>query len=134
LRTALSGDDDLYLRRSESSLVRKSIYLEESAMKLKLNDKIRKRMKSERICALLMLILGVLLCSVGPVHAADLTVNVDASSYIRAIPETMYGTNTQCWDGLQNGSNDNFNNLMAASGRRYVRWPGGVCRCQAVGI
>jgi hypothetical protein len=41
-------------------------------MKLKLNDKIRKKMKSERICELLMLILGALLCSVGPVQAADL--------------------------------------------------------------
>lgn len=71
------------------------------------------------------IIVFAFLCSVLPIYAADLTVSVDASSYIRAIPETMYGTNTQCWDGLQNGGNDNFNNLMAASGRRYVRWPGG---------
>jgi hypothetical protein len=71
------------------------------------------------------IIVFAFLCSALPVYASDLTVSVNASSYIRAIPETMYGTNTQCWDGLQNGGNDNFNNLMAASGRRYVRWPGG---------
>jgi hypothetical protein len=59
------------------------------------------------------------------VKAADLTVSVDASSYIRAIPETMYGTNMQCWDGAQNGGNDNVNTLIAAAGNRYVRWPGG---------
>jgi hypothetical protein len=60
-----------------------------------------------------------------PVYAADLTVSVDASSYIRAIPETMYGSNMQCWDGAQNGGNDNVNTLIAALGSRYVRWPGG---------
>ncbi|MGA2679242.1 MAG: hypothetical protein ABSF37_08075, partial [Sedimentisphaerales bacterium] len=49
----------------------------------------------------------ILLCSMASVKAADLTVSVDASSYIRAIPETMYGTNMQCWDGAQNGGNDN---------------------------
>jgi hypothetical protein len=59
------------------------------------------------------------------VYAADLTVSVDASSYIRAIPETMYGTNMQCWDKAQNGGNDNVNTLIAAFGSRYVRWPGG---------
>jgi len=67
----------------------------------------------------------ILICSTSLVKAADLTVSVDASSYIRAIPETMYGTNTMTWDGKQNGGNDNFDNLMAASGRRYFRWPGG---------
>jgi len=67
----------------------------------------------------------ILLCSMASVKAADLTVSVDASSYIRAIPETMYGTNMQCWDGAQNGGNDNVNTLIAAAGNRYVRWPGG---------
>jgi hypothetical protein len=71
------------------------------------------------------IIVFTFLCLALPVYAADLTVGVDASSYIRAIPETMYGTNTQCWDGKQNGGNDNYNNLMAASGSRYIRWPGG---------
>jgi hypothetical protein len=71
------------------------------------------------------IIVFAFLCSALPIYAADLTVSVNASSYIRAIPETMYGTNSQIWDGLQNGGNDNFNNLMAASGRRYVRWLGG---------
>jgi len=59
------------------------------------------------------------------VKAADLTVSVNASSYIRAIPETMYGTNMQTWDGAQNGSNANVNALIAAAGNRHVRWPGG---------
>jgi hypothetical protein len=71
------------------------------------------------------IIVFAFLCSALPVYAADLTVSVDASSYIRAIPETMYGTNTMTWDGKQNGGNDNYNNLMAASGRKYFRWPGG---------
>jgi len=67
----------------------------------------------------------ILLCSVSLVKAADLTVSVDASSYIRSIPETMYGSNMQCWDKGQNGGNDIINNLIAAFGSRYVRWPGG---------
>jgi hypothetical protein len=67
----------------------------------------------------------MLLCSITPVNAADLTVTVNAASYIRAIPDTMYGTNLMAWDGYQSGSNTNFNNLMLASGRKYMRWPGG---------
>ena len=70
------------------------------------------------------IIVVAFLCSALPIYAADV-VSVNASSYIRSIPETMYGTNTHCWDGKQNGGNDNFNSLMAASGRRYIRWPGG---------
>jgi len=66
-----------------------------------------------------------ILCSAPPLYAADMTVTVNAASYIRAIPETMYGTNMQCWDGAQNGSNANVNALIAAAGNRYVRWPGG---------
>ena len=65
------------------------------------------------------------LCSALPAYAADLTVNVDASSYIRAIPETMYGTNMQCWDKGQNGGNDNINAILSGYNSRYVRWPGG---------
>jgi hypothetical protein len=59
------------------------------------------------------------------VYASDLTVSVNASSYIRAIPETLYGTNTMAWDGMQSGGDDNYNSLMAASDRKYFRWPGG---------
>ena len=72
-------------------------------------------MNSKSISSLSVFLLGILLCSTSPIKAADVTVNVNASSYIRSIPETMYGTNTQCWDGAQNGGNENFNNLMAAS-------------------
>jgi hypothetical protein len=82
-------------------------------------------MNSKSISSLSVFLLGIFLCSISAVNAADVTVSVNASSYIRAIPETMYGTNMHCWDGAQNGGNENFNNLMAASGRRYVRWPGG---------
>ncbi len=71
------------------------------------------------------IIVFAFLCSALSGYAADLTVSVDASSYIRPIPETMYGMNMRCWDGKQNGGNYNYNNLMVASGRRYVRWPGG---------
>ncbi len=79
--------------------------------------------KSKRILVETV-ILGVILFS-ATLYAIDITVTVNASSYIRAIPETMYGTNMQCWDGAQNGSNENVNTLIAASGSRYVRWPGG---------
>jgi alpha-L-arabinofuranosidase len=79
-------------------------------------------MKSKmRFAAIIVL---AFLCSALPVYAAD-TVSVNASSYIRAIPETMYGTNMQTWDGAQNGSNANVNALIAAAGNRHVRWPGG---------
>jgi hypothetical protein len=70
------------------------------------------------------IIIFAFLCSALPVYAAD-TVSVDASSYIRAIPETMYGTNMQTWDGAQNGGNENVNALIAVAGNRHVRWPGG---------
>jgi hypothetical protein len=60
-----------------------------------------------------------------PLYAADVTISVNAASYIRSIPETMYGTNMQCWDGAQNGSNENVNALIAVAGNRHVRWPGG---------
>lgn len=55
-----------------------------------------------------VVIFGAILCS-APLNAADSPVYIDASSYIRAIPETMYGTNTHAWDGKQNGGNDNYN-------------------------
>jgi hypothetical protein len=71
------------------------------------------------------IIVFAFLCSSLTVYAADLTVSVNTSSYIRSIPETMYGTNMQCWDKAQNGGNDNINTLIAAFGSRYVRWPGG---------
>ncbi len=71
------------------------------------------------------IIVFAFLCSALPVYAADLTVSVDASSYIRAIPETMYGTNMQCWDKSQNGGNDNVNAILEGYNSRYVRWPGG---------
>ncbi len=74
---------------------------------------------------LLIVISFSLLSSVLHVNAADLTVTVNASTYIRPIPETMYGTNMQCWDSKQNGSNENVNALIETSGNRYVRWPGG---------
>ncbi len=65
-----------------------------------------------------------LLSAIG--YALDVTVAVDASSYIRAIPETMYGMNLMAWDGAQGGGSAAFNNLMMASGRNYNRrWPGG---------
>ncbi len=52
-------------------------------------------------------------------------ITVDAASPIRTIPMTMYGTNLTAWDGSQDGTNTTFNNLMIASGRKYLRMPGG---------
>ncbi len=59
------------------------------------------------------------------VQAANVTVNVDASSYIRTIPMTLYGGNLASWDGSMAGGNSTFNNLMKASGNKYFRIPGG---------
>ena len=53
------------------------------------------------------------------------TVNVDASSYIRTIPMTLYGANLASWDGSMGGGNTTFNNLVKASGCKYFRIPGG---------
>lgn len=57
--------------------------------------------------------------------AADVSIQVDAASPIRTIPETLYGGNLTAWDGAQNGTNSTFNNLLKASGRKYLRCPGG---------
>ncbi|MBN2513232.1 MAG: hypothetical protein JXB18_09870 [Sedimentisphaerales bacterium] len=57
--------------------------------------------------------------------AADLTITVDSALPIRTIPMTLYGGNLTAWDGAQNGSNATFNNLLKASGRKYMRWCGG---------
>jgi hypothetical protein len=59
------------------------------------------------------------------VWGADVSICIDADSAIRRIPETLYGANLMAWDGRQDGSNANFNNLMIASGRKSMRWPGG---------
>ncbi|MCE5184518.1 MAG: hypothetical protein LLF76_00130 [Planctomycetaceae bacterium] len=63
--------------------------------------------------------------NVSTIFAADVTITVDAASPIRTIPMTMYGGNLTAWDGAQSGSNSTFNNLLKASGRKYLRWPGG---------
>jgi hypothetical protein len=60
-----------------------------------------------------------------PVFAADVDITVGGASPIRSIPMTMYGGNLTAWDGAQSGSNSTFNNLLIASGRKYLRWPGG---------
>ena len=52
-------------------------------------------------------------------------ITVDVASPIRTIPMTMYGTNLTAWDGAQDGTNTTFNNLMKATGRKYLRMPGG---------
>jgi hypothetical protein len=57
--------------------------------------------------------------------AADLTIDINSTQVTRTIPDTLYGTNLTAWDGVQNGSNSSFNNLMIASGQKYMRWPGG---------
>lgn len=76
-------------------------------------------MRIHAVCVTLCIILSA------PVFPADVTINVDASSFIRTIPMTMYGGNLTAWDGAQSGGNSTFNNLMIASGRKYLRWPGG---------
>jgi hypothetical protein len=57
--------------------------------------------------------------------AESVTIQVNAGSPIRTIPMTLYGANLQSWDGAQAGTNSTFNNLMKASGRKYLRIPGG---------
>ncbi|UCF38237.1 MAG: hypothetical protein JSU96_05135, partial [Acidobacteriota bacterium] len=83
-----------------------------------------------------MLLLGVvvtfgcsLLFAVGPAvpaseSAVPVHIEINAAAHIRTIPETLYGANLTAWDG-QTGSNARFNNLIIASGRTEMRWPGG---------
>jgi len=72
-----------------------------------------------------VLIFWILTSSQTSLYAADLTIDVNAASFIRTIPETMYGANLMAWDGVQDGTNSSFTNLMNASGRKYLRWCGG---------
>ncbi|MBN1766171.1 MAG: hypothetical protein JW860_12995 [Sedimentisphaerales bacterium] len=58
-------------------------------------------------------------------ETGNVTIDVNADSPIRTIPMTLYGGNLQAWDGVQDGTNSTFNNLMIASGRKYLRIPGG---------
>ncbi len=51
-------------------------------------------------------------------------ISVNAAAWIRTIPQTLYGANLTAWDG-QSGQDAFFNNLMIASGRTDMRWPGG---------
>lgn len=64
-------------------------------------------------------------CLLSSLATATVTIHVNAASYIRTITETMYGGNLTAWDGKQNGGNATFNNLLKASGRTQMRWPGG---------
>jgi hypothetical protein len=66
----------------------------------------------------------LLLCSINA-FGLEVFLSVDASQPIRTIPMTMFGGNLTVWDSHQDGTNASFNNLLAASGRRYMRWPGG---------
>ncbi len=56
---------------------------------------------------------------------SEVDVTVDAGSFIRTIPMTMYGGNLTAWDWTQNGTDTTYNNLLIASGRKYMRMPGG---------
>jgi len=85
----------------------------------------RNRIKNIKTRFIKVSIVCVLLCSNIPVNAADLTINVDTASFIRTIPETMYGGSLTAWFGFENGYNTTFNNLMLASSQTYIRWPGG---------
>jgi hypothetical protein len=80
-------------------------------------------MKTKR--GLVGIIVLAILFTVPLVYAADVTVNVDASSYIRTIPMTLYGGNLASWDGSMAGGDTTFNNLAKASGCKYFRVPGG---------
>ena len=70
-------------------------------------------------------LLGLTLCQ-AVTAGTDLAIFVDAAAPIRRIPETLYGANLMAWDWkCQYGGDQNFNNLMIASGRKNMRWPGG---------
>ena len=84
-----------------------------------------RRVETIRTRLIRVSIVCVLLCSSIPVNAADLTININANSFIRTIPETLYGTSMTAWWGFENGYNTTYNNLMLASGQTYIRWPGG---------
>jgi len=71
------------------------------------------------------IILLIILCSLNTLHAADLTINVDAASPIRTIPMTLYGANLASWDWHMDGTHPEYTNLLRASGCKYLRVPGG---------
>jgi hypothetical protein len=70
-------------------------------------------------------VLVVILCSLNTLHAADVTITVDAASPIRTIPMTLYGANLASWDWHMDGTHPEYTNLLKASGCKYLRIPGG---------
>jgi hypothetical protein len=72
-----------------------------------------------------IIIMCVLLYTITPLYAADLIIDVNVASFIRTIPETLYGTSMTAWWDFEAGTKPAYNNLMLATGQKYVRWPGG---------
>jgi hypothetical protein len=54
-----------------------------------------------------------------------ITVTVNAASAVRTIPDDLYGYNGEVWGGDENGSNQNYNNLLSHAGFKVMRWMGG---------
>ncbi|MDQ8736595.1 hypothetical protein [Paenibacillus sp. LHD-38] len=74
------------------------------------------------------LAMAVLFISVIPstsAKAADNVIRVDASSVMHTIPADIYGNNMAIWEGSLNGEDATVNSLMAASGQKVIRYPGG---------
>jgi hypothetical protein len=67
----------------------------------------------------------VIICLTTPANAADLTIDVNAASSVRTIPETIYGGSMTAWFGFEGGGSPAYNNLMLAGGQKHIRWPGG---------
>src|SRR5262245_23409066 len=58
-------------------------------------------------------------------HAAAVTVNVNAASAIRTLPDTLFGQNMSVYDGSATAGNTNYVNALSAMGSSNLRFPGG---------
>jgi hypothetical protein len=70
--------------------------------------------------------------------AADVNIAVNASIETSTIPDEIFGQNLAVWESTVDGYDQQLNKLMAASGTRFVRYPGGsyadIVMWETVGI
>jgi alpha-L-arabinofuranosidase len=70
--------------------------------------------------------------------AADVNIAVNSSTVTGTIPEEIFGQNMAVWESTVNGKDLQLNKLMADSGTRFVRYPGGsyadIVMWETVGI
>ncbi len=77
-----------------------------------------------------VVIVCMLLCSILPLYAADVAINVNGAYYVRTIPDSLYGANMRAWVGYEDGHTEwvgrtLWANMQKATGQTYMRTPGG---------